>query len=303
MDMKNAKNAHFWQIDHKVKRIAEVKQVEVLSSPSAWEKYTWSRKYFRRKPEEGYFVWVKEQPNIPLQTCVNIVAKNIKQIMTNLLVVEEGLKIELEGFCGNVAACFNGAHLAQGSIYIKRNSSVNYRHIHSWEPDNIIEPNYEFLLEENARLDYVYKTTHTPKILKVWNKITCLKGAKVSIKILVDCQNTDFFTEDAIILKGEGSSGISRLRFISGKKSTIKAHSRILAQSPSSGHLDCQSIITDKGSTVSLVPEVLCENKDAQVTHEASVGKISEEELNYLRTRGLNEEEAINLITAGFLRI
>jgi hypothetical protein len=301
--MKNAKDAHFWQIDHKVKRIAEVKQVEVLSSPSAWEKYTWSRKYFRRKPEEGYFVWVKEQPKIPLQTCVNIVAKNIKQIMTNLLIVEEGLKIELEGFCGNVAACFNGAHLAQGSIYIKRNSSVTYRHIHSWEPDNVIEPNYEFLLEENARLDYVYKTTHTPKILKVWNKITCLKGAKVSIKILVDCQNTDFFTEDAIILKGYGSSGISRLRFIAGENSNIKAHSLILAKSASTGHLDCQSLITARSAKVSLVPEVLCEEKEAQVTHEASIGKVSEEQLNYLRSRGLTEEQALNLIISGFLRM
>ena len=204
MDMKNAKNAHFWQVDHLVKRIANVKQVEILPSGSAWEKYSWSRKYFDDKPMEGYFVWVKEQPTIPLQTCVNIIGKNIKQKMRNLLIVEEGLKIELQGFCGNIAACYKGSHQAKGNIIIKKNSSVTYRHIHSWEPDNIIEPDYNFLLEENAQLDYIYKTTHTPKILRVRNKITCLKNASASIKILVDCKNTEFFTEDEIILKGEG---------------------------------------------------------------------------------------------------
>jgi len=303
MDMKNVNDAHFWQVDHRIKRIADVKQVEILPSSSAWEKYSWSRKYFGEKPLEGYFVWVKEQPEIPLQTCVNIVGRNIKQKFRNLLIVEEGLKIELQGFCGNIAACFKGSHRASGNIIIKKNSNVIYRHYHSWEPDNVVEPNYEFFLEENAKLDYVYKTTHTPKILSVRNKITCLRNAKVSIKILVNCQKTQFFTEDTVVLKGEGSSGISKLRLIAGKESSIKAYSRMFAQSASSGHLDCQSLVTDKGSTVKLVPEVVCDNKEAQVTHEASIGKISEEQLNYLRTRGLTKEQAINLIISGFLRI
>jgi hypothetical protein len=50
-----------------------------------------------------------------------------------------------------------------------------------------------------------------------------------------------------------------------------------------------------------LVPELVNENKDALLTHEASIGRISEEELNYLRARGLSENEAIDLIVAGFL--
>jgi Fe-S cluster assembly scaffold protein SufB len=76
-----------------------------------------------------------------------------------------------------------------------------------------------------------------------------------------------------------------------------------LAKSSSTGHLDCQCLMTDKQAKVSLVPEVVCENKEAQVTHEASIGKISEEQLNYLRTRGLTEEKALNLIISGFLKI
>ncbi|PIZ89560.1 MAG: hypothetical protein COX89_00870 [Candidatus Nealsonbacteria bacterium CG_4_10_14_0_2_um_filter_37_10] len=48
---------------------------------------------------------------------------------------------------------------------------------------------------------------------------------------------------------------------------------------------------------------LICQNKEAQITHEASIGKISEEELNYLRMRGLTEKEAIDLIVTGFLTI
>lgn len=301
--MKNAKNAHFWQVDHRIKTIAKLKKVEILPSSKAWDKYGWSRKYFSKKPEEGYFIWVKEQPGHPLLTCVNISTKNIRQKFDNLMVIEEGLNIELQGFCGDSVGCFRGSHQAVGDVVVKRNSSLIYKHSHSWEKDSEVRLDYKYLLKEGSNMDYVYKTKNTPKILNIKNKITCLGGAKASIKIIANCEDTEFSTKDVIILKGEGASGISRLRLIAGKNSWIKAYSKMLAKSASSGHLDCQSLITGRNAKVSLVPEVVCENKDAQITHEASVGRISEKQLNYLRTRGLNEQQAINLIIAGFLKI
>jgi len=85
------------------------------------------------------------------------------------------------------------------------------------------------------------------------------------------------------------------------KNSKITAHSSIIATAPSKGHLDCQGLLVDKNSEISLIPELICHNKNAQITHEASIGRISEEQLSYLRMRGLKEEEAIDLIVAGFL--
>jgi Fe-S cluster assembly scaffold protein SufB len=303
MDMKSAKNAHFWQVDHRVKRIAKAGWAEILPSKDAWKKYTWSRKYFDERPNEGYFVWVKGQPDCQLLTCVNIVGKGVKQEFKNLLVVEENLKIDLEGFCGNSAKCFKSAHRAVGNIVIKKNTSLVYRHIHSWGQDSVIEPNYDFLLEENVKLDYIYKVKNAPKLLRVKNKVTCMEGASATFQILADCKNTKFNVDAAIELKGKGASAVNKLRLVARKESNIKAYSRMFAKSPSKGHLDCQGLMTDKSAKVTFVPEVVCEDKEAQITHEASIGKISEEQLNYLRTRGLNEEQAINLITSGFLRI
>jgi Fe-S cluster assembly scaffold protein SufB len=61
--------------------------------------------------------------------------------------------------------------------------------------------------------------------------------------------------------------------------------------------------LVDKDSRIVLSPEIVCENRLAQITHEASIGRISEEELNYLMMRGLSENEAIDLIVGGFLTI
>jgi Fe-S cluster assembly scaffold protein SufB len=303
MDMKSAKNAHFWQVDHTVKRIAKADWAEILPSREGWKKYNWVRKYFDKQPDEGYFVWIKGQPDCQLMTCVNLVAKGVKQDFRNLLVVEENLKIDLQGFCGNSRYCFKHGHQAKGNIVIKKNTNIVYRHIHSWGQDSVIEPNYNFLLEENAKLDYIYKVKSTPKVLKVKNKVTCMEGASASFQIVADCKNTCFHADAAIVLAGKGSSAINRLRLVARKDSEIKAYSRMFAKSASTGHLDCQGLMTDKSAKVTFVPEVVCEDKDAQITHEASIGKISEEQLNYLRTRGLNEEQAVNLITAGFLKI
>ncbi len=303
MDIKNVDNASYWQVDHEIKKIAKLSRAEVLKSSQAWEKYSWTRKYFEDKPNEGYFVWIKKQPVCSLFTCVSLVSKNIKQQMKNLLIIEENLKVELQGTCNSLAKNTGSSHKAVGKIILKKNSSLKYKHIHSWKEDSIVDTDYEFLLGENSKLSYTYKASDTPKLLNIKNKITCLDGAKALIKILADCKNTRFNTKDEIILQGKEASGISKLRLISRKDSIINAHSRILAKSASMGHLDCHSLMTDKKSKVSLIPEVICKNKDAQVTHEASIGRVSEEQLNYLRTRGLTEEEALNLIIAGFLKV
>jgi Fe-S cluster assembly scaffold protein SufB len=60
-------------------------------------------------------------------------------------------------------------------------------------------------------------------------------------------------------------------------------------------------LLLAEDSSINAIPELVNNHKDASLTHEASVGKISEEVLNYLRSRGLTEDQAIDLIVSGFL--
>lgn len=68
------------------------------------------------------------------------------------------------------------------------------------------------------------------------------------------------------------------------------------------GHVDCQEILSGEGSVARAVPIVEVSNDDARVTHEASVGKINQKKLETLMTRGLNEEEASELIINSLLK-
>jgi len=301
--MKNAKNVHFWQIDNQTKNILKVNGVTLLTSPEAWEKLDWTRKYFSKKPEQGYFIWVKDQINFPLFSCVSIAHKNISQKLQNLLIIEKNLKISVQGSCNALKKDLNGKHKANGKIILKQGSYLKYNHIHSWGEKDIVEPEYEFILEKDSKLDYTYKTLFTPQKLKINNSFNLSAGASCDIKMIANCVETETEIKDVLTLKGQGSSGVINLRLVGGKGSKILAHSRVIADSESKGHLDCQGMLTDKKSSISLIPELVCKNKLAQITHEASIGKISQEQLTYLRMKGLTEKEATNLIINGFLEI
>ncbi len=297
--MKSVRNANYIQKDHKAE-VTEVKGVEILPIRQGIEKYEWAKKYFDETLKEGYFIWIKKKLDFPLATCISIVSKDIKQDLKNLIIIEKGLEVELKGVCNSLGGVC-GEHFAQGKIILREGASLKYEHIHSWNQKDVTDINYEFLLGKNSKLDYTYKIFSTPEELKIKTKVFCSENSAANLKVLGDSRNSKIKIEDRLILNGEKSSGILKLRLVGRKNSKISTDSQILAEAESKGHLDCQGLLIDKNSELSLTPELICKNKQAQVTHEASIGKISGEELYYLMSRGLNEQEAIDLIVNGFL--
>jgi len=299
--MKNVKNANFLQIDHEVQKISKVKGAEILTSPEAYQKIPWTRKFFLEKPNEGYFIWVKKQVDLPLLTCFSLNTYKTQQNLENLLVIEKGLKIKSNVICNALKENLCASHKAKGKIVLKEGARLKYSHFHWWGSKEIIESDYEFYLGPNSQLVYNYKNTHSSKNLFFRTYIEAEKKSDLNLNINLLGKNTKARFEEVLKLKGEDSRGIIRLRLVADKKSEIEGMSKIFALNKSIGHLDCQGLLINKDSKISLIPNLVCENKKAQLTHEASIGKVSEEELTYLRTRGLTEKQAIDLIVSGFL--
>jgi Fe-S cluster assembly scaffold protein SufB len=301
--MNDAKNAHFWLIDHRIQQIAKMNQAVVLPSRKAWDALPWCREYFSEKPLEGYFVWIREQPNCPLFTCITLLGKNVTQRLGNVVVIEEGLHINLTGFCGSMNVHTAGSHQARGKIILRKGSSLTYVHIHSWKGNDTVDPAYEFILEDGVKLDYTYQVKVSPKSMNMHNTFICGNNSSVRFRVLANCSDSNVTIQDEVLLRGVHSSGMSTLRFVVGKGSAVKAISQMSAHAPARGHVDCQSLMIDADSSVSLIPEIVCHHKDASLTHEASIGKISEEQITYLRMRGMTEKQALELIINGFLKL
>jgi len=303
--MKNVKSANpipnFWQIDHQVKNISEIEGVIVLASPTAWAKFPWTRKFFQEKPKEGYFVWLKRQVNFPLLTCLTIASPKISQNLKNLLVIEKGIKAQANVACNAKGMNLAGIHKATGKLILKEGVFLEYNHFHQWGKKDFVNSDYEFSLEKGSRLIYNYKNFFSPENLEFKTTIHCQEYSSSNLNFVINSSNSTARIKDTIFLEGKNSQSIVRLRLVGREKSQIEAVSQISALSPGKGHLDCQGLLVDKTAKITLIPQLICQNKDAQLTHEASLGKISEEELTYLRMRGLTKKETIDLIVSGFL--
>ena len=305
--MRNAKSAskkfNFLQIDNKVVQILKEKGVEILPSSEAFQKYRIAKEIFKEKPKEGYFVWVKEKIDFPLRTCIAIASKKISQNLQNLLIVEKGIKVVANVLCNAAKNFLHGTHFAKGKILLKEGAHLEYNHIHKWGEKDFVNPDYEFILEKDSKVIYNYQNLLPPENLRLKTTLRLRENAACQVNVILNGTNSKIKVEETIFLDGENSQGVLRVRALARKNSRIIINSAILASAKSQGHLDCQGLIVDKKSKISLIPALVCQTKEAQITHEASIGRISEEQLTYLRMRGLTEKEAIDLICSGFLKI
>lgn len=314
--MKNVKNVyppkfpekkfgrvHYWQIDHEVKNIFEIGGVTILPSSEAWQKFAWTRKFFGEKPKEGYFIWVKRKIDFPLTTCITIASPKISQDLRNLLVIEKNIKVRANVICNAKEKFLCGKHLARGKLILKEGVFLEYNHIHKWGEKDNVQADYEFTLEKGARLIYNYRNLFPPENLEFKTTIHSGENTSSNLNFIINSLNSKTKVKDTVFLEGKNSQTVVRLRLVGRKKSQIEAISQIFATSSGKGHLDCQGLLVDKTAKISLIPQLVCQNKKAQITHEASIGKVSEEELTYLRMRGLTEKEAIDLIVSGFLKV
>ena len=109
--------------------------------------------------------------------------------------------------------------------------------------------------------------------------------------------NTEFEVE----LNGENSGTDLVSRSVAKGCSKQNYRSRIIGNAACTGHSECDAIIADK-ATVNAAPELTAANPDAQLIHEAAIGKIAGEQILKLMTLGLTEQEAENIIIEGFLK-
>jgi len=300
--MKNVESAKYFQVDHRIEEILKKEGVVILPSQEAWKKYKWSRKYFKKRPKEGFFIWVTKQIRFPVSTCVTISSEGVQQNLLNLMIIERGLSVKSYSICNATSANLHGQHNAFGKIILKEGATMEMISTHSWGVNDVVKPAYHFILEKNSSLDYKFRSINSPKKFISKNVFKLFEGAKLRVEVALKANNSYVELYETTYLNGENSDAISKLRVVSGKKSEIIGCTKMIANAPSKGHLDCRGLMLKNDSKITLIPALVNANKESTLTHEASIGRITEDVLNYLMSRGLSEEEAIDLIVAGFLR-
>lgn len=204
--------------------------------------------------------------------------------------------------CGNQKSEHDGIH----TFHIGKNARVKYIEKHYGEGEgtgeNVLNPTTEIYLDENAFAEMEMVQIKGVDSAKRNTDAYLSKGAKLVITERLMTHGEQFAESDVnISLDGKNASAQVISRSV-GKDDSIQIfHPKVIGNAPCKAHVQCDSIIMDN-SKISSIPEIDAKNSDAQLVHEAAIGKINNDQLLKLMTFGLTEEEAEEVIVKGFLK-
>lgn len=244
----------------------------------------------------------KESCHIP----VIITESGLRETVYNDFYVGEGADVTIIAGCG-IHNCGEDASEHDGihAFHIGKNARVKYVEKHYGEGDglgeNIMNPTTIAYLDEGASLQMETSQIAGIDSTKRDTKVVCGPNAEVVVteRLLTHGkQRADSDME--IVLDGADSRGRVISRSVGQDESVQVFRPRVVGNAKCFGHVQCDSIIMGR-ARISSVPEIAANDIDAQLIHEAAIGRIAGDQLLKLETLGLTPEEAEDRILKGFL--
>ena len=256
---------------------------------------------------EGIDVRVKdgtkgEQCHIPV-----IISKTgVTEMVYNDFYIGENCDIDIVAGCGiHNSGCNESRHDGVHTFHIGKNSRVHYAEKHYGEGDgegkNIMNPQTIVYLDEGATIQMDTVQIRGIDSTKRCTKLVCGKGAEAVITERLLTHGHQVAESDMIIeLNGEDAKGRVISRSVAQDESKQVFRPIVIGNDRCFGHVQCDSIIMGSAKIES-VPAITANSTEAQLIHEAAIGKIAGDQLLKLQTLGLTEEEAEDTILKGFL--
>ena len=254
----------------------------------------------------GSFVYVPKgvSVTIPLQSYFRLNAPGAGQFEHTLIIVDEGAYLHFIEGCS--APKYNVANLHAGCVelYVGKNAKLRYSTIENWSKNMYNLNTKRAIVEEGGTIEWVSGSfgSHVSYLYPM----SILKGDDsrmefTGITFAGEGQNLD--TGAKVVHTGKRTSSYINTKSISkdGGISTFRSSVQIGKQaSGSKASVSCQSLMLDDISRSDTVPAMDIRTRDANVGHEAKIGRISDEAVFYLTSRGISEEDARAMIVSGF---
>jgi Fe-S cluster assembly scaffold protein SufB len=240
-----------------------------------------------------------------VQACLYLAKKQAIQNVHNIIIAEEGSELHIITGCTVAPRHDPGLHLGVSELYIKKGAKVTFTMIHNWNPEVAVRPRTGVIVEENGLYISNYVMMKPVGSLQMNPTARCIGENAIvrfnSILVAPEGSNLDIGSRAILDAKGCRTEIVSRAITTGGY---ITARGYIEGNAPDvKGHLECRGLIMGKGGTMYAIPELMGTLDGIDLSHEAAVGKIAEEEVEYMMARGLTRTEATATIVRGFLRV
>ena len=228
------------------------------------------------------------------------------ELVYNDFYVGENCDVEIVAGCGiHNAGCDEARHDGVHTFHVGNNSRVRYAEKHygegSGDGTNIMNPQTIVYLSEGASIQMETVQIRGIDSTKRVTRIVCGKNAEALITERLLTHGWQLAESDMeIVLDGEDSKGRVISRSVAQDESRQIFRPVVIGNNRCFGHVQCDSIIMGSAKIES-VPAITANSTEAQLIHEAAIGKIAGDQLLKLQTLGLTEEEAEDRILKGFL--
>lgn len=295
--------------------------IEVMPITEALEKHPWIEEYYWKLVSvdtdkytaaaeiglhNGYVI--RALPGVksiyPIQACLYIGKEGLQQNVHNIIIAEEDSELHIITGCATSPHLKSGAHVGISEFFIKKNAKLSFTMIHNWAEDMVVRPRSAARVEAGGLFLNNYICMKPVKSLQMY-PVTYLEGEKAVARfysIIVGSPGSEYDLGGRVFLRKPGNRAEIIARTISNGGKIIARGHLIGEVSDIKAHLECRGLIL-KGGLIHAVPELEGHADGVEMSHEAAVGKIAQEEIAYLMSRGLSEDEATSTIVRGFLSV
>jgi len=295
--------------------------LEIVPIKEALEKFDWVKDYYWKlisvdtdkytarthlDLHDGYVIRALPGSKIsfPAQTCLYLEKEGFNQNVHNIIIAEEGSELHIISGCASAAHVTQGLHAGISEFYVKKGAKLSFTMIHHWAEEIMVRPRSAAVVEEGGLFLSNYVCMKPVKSLQTSPAVYLNgKGAVARLySLLVGSPGSELDVGGRVYLRGEDSRAEIISRTITNGGNII-ARGDLVGEMPGvKGHLECHGLILNGGFSRA-IPELTGKVDGVELSHEAAVGKIAQEEILYLMSRGLTEDEATATIVRGFLSV
>jgi Fe-S cluster assembly scaffold protein SufB len=300
---------------------AQQEGIEVIPIKKALDHYDWIKDYYWKlvsvdadkytaavelNLHDGYVIRALpgSKSIYPVQACLYLEKDGLQQNVHNIIIAEENSELHIITGCATAPHMKRGAHVGISEFFVKKNAKLTFTMIHNWAEDMIVRPRSVAQVEEGGLFLNNYICMKPVRSLQMYPTTHLIGKDAVArfYSIIVGTPGSEYDIGGRIFLKHPGNRAEIVARTISnGGKIIARGH--LIGEVPEiKAHLECRGLLLN-GGLIHAIPELEGRADGVEMSHEAAVGKIAQEEIAYLMSRGLSEDEATSTIVRGFLSV
>jgi Fe-S cluster assembly scaffold protein SufB len=317
------RSGSFIQVDSTVIHAAPTQEgIEVTSTRDALDKYDWLEEYLWQLVQvdadkytasaelnfqDGYFVRALPGARtvFPVQACLYLKAEDISQNVHNIIIAEEGSELHIITGCATDSPESRGLHVGISEFYVKKNAKITFSMIHNWAENVAVRPRSAIRIEEGGVFLNNYICLHPVESLQLFPSASLVgEGATARFNsVLMAPPGTQMDVGSRAVLSAPGTRCEMIARALTTGGEIISRGLMVGEVKGVKAHLECRGMILKGGGRIYAIPELDGKVEGVDMSHEAAVGKIAREEVEYLMARGLSEDEAVATIVRGFMHV